>query len=270
MNPQPAQFDGVDYKCPMDLLDLANRLADAASDVVHRYFRTPHGFDSKDDDSPVTIADREAEKTIRDMLAQERPNDGIQGEEFGLSHEESEWRWIIDPIDGTKAFVTGRPTFVNLIALTHNGTPVLGLINQPMTGDRWLGASGHPTFFNGQACSVRDCPGLGAAILATTTPEMFTDGHMDRFDALAGKTAFNIFGGDGYSYGQLASGFLDIVIEAQMKVHDYAALVPVVEGAGGVITDFDGKRLGLGSGDTVLAAGTPELHKAALDVLKSA
>lgn len=144
--------------CPAPMVALAQRLADSSGSVVRRYFRTPVAIDDKADASPVTIADREAEHVIRTIIESQRPDDGIYGEEHGTKNLDAEWVWVIDPIDGTKSFITGRPIFGTLIALLHRGRPVLGIIDQPIVGDRWIGVEGRPTTHNGQPVRVRPCP----------------------------------------------------------------------------------------------------------------
>jgi histidinol phosphatase-like enzyme (inositol monophosphatase family) len=249
-------------------IDLAQRLADAAASVTRRYFRQDLGVEAKDDLTPVTIADREAESAIRELLAAERPGDGIVGEEHGNHNAEHDRVWVIDPIDGTKSFMTGRAIFGTLIALMVEGSPVLGVIDQPVQGERWVGAKGHPTLFNGQPATTRTCPSPAAAVVATTTPEMFkraTD--RESFERLTAASAIQLYGGDCYLYGQLACGWLDLVVEAGMNLYDYAALAPVVTGAGGVISDWQGAPLTGRSDGRVLAAGDPACHETAIGLL---
>lgn len=241
---------------------LAQRLADASGAVIRRYFRDKYAMETKSDASPVTAADREAEQAIRAILQKERPKDGIWGEEFGATDMDADFLWIIDPIDGTKAFATGRPTFGTLIALYKAGEPILGVIDQPVTRERWIGAKGYGTTLNGAHVKCRPCDALGAANIATTAPEYFDEGgSWEKFSKIAKGSAFTIYGGDCYSYGQLATGFLDGVIEGRMSLHDYAALVPIVEGAGGKITDWQGRPLTIGTEkSTVMASGDEKLH----------
>jgi histidinol phosphatase-like enzyme (inositol monophosphatase family) len=238
---------------------LANRLADAAGAAIRPYFRGEIGLETKADASPVTLADRAAEEAMRRILAAEVPRDGVQGEEFGIERESASRRWVLDPIDGTTSFVAGRPIFGALIALLQNGFPVLGVIDQPILAERWVGASGRPTTFNGSTVRTRTCRELPEALLATTSPALFDDHAAEHFMALAGKTAHRrmIWGGDCYNYGLLASGQIDIVCEAGLKLHDFAALVPVVEGAGGTMADWHGDPLHAGSEGHVIALGDP-------------
>jgi len=256
--------------CPAELVTFAERLVEASGPVIRRYFRAGVAITDKADHSPVTVADREAESTIRALIRAERPQDGIIGEEHGEQQADAEFLWVIDPIDGTKAFLTGRPIFATLIALLHRGEPVLGIIDQPITGDRWLGVAGQPTRFNGQPARVRPCPELARAILSTTSPDLFPGGDLERFRQLSARTKFTVYGGDAYGYGLLAAGFQDLVVESGLKLYDFAALAPVVIGAGGLATDWQGRPLGRHSDGRVITAGDPALHAAALAVLGGA
>jgi len=256
-----------------DLIALAHYLADAAGDVVRQYFRTGFHIDGKADSSPVTIADREAEQAIRAILAKERPNDGIHGEEFGSDKGSSGYLWVLDPIDGTKAFATGRPLFGILIGLVHAGEAVLGVMDQPISRERWIGARGHGTRLNDKTVTARPCPDISTANVATTGPDMFEmEEYLRFYHFLKQDTGFTLYGGDCYSYGQLAGGWLDGVVEGHMKLHDYAALIPIVENAGGIITDWQGKPLPLEpSFDAVevIATGDKPLHERLCKVLSA-
>ena len=238
---------------------LANRLADAAGAAIRPYWRGEIGLEAKGDASPVTLADRAAEEAMRRMLTAEVGRDGIQGEEFGIERESASRRWVLDPIDGTTSFVAGRPIFGTLIALLADGFPILGVIDQPILGERWVGATGRGTTFNGAEVRTRPCRELGDALLATTSPSLFDDHAAEHFMALAQKTAHRrmIWGGDCYNYGLVASGQIDLVCEAGLKLHDFAALVPVVEGAGGTMADWNGDPLHAGSQGDVIALGDP-------------
>ncbi len=250
-----------------DLLALAGRLADAAGAVAMRHFRGALAVDAKADASPVTVADREAELAMRSILEAERPEHGIFGEEHGRARLDAEYVWVLDPIDGTKSFVIGKPLFGNLIALLHRGRPLVGIINCPALGERWVGMAGRPTTLNGKPVKSRAGIEPAAAWLATTTPEMFTGGDADAFARLRRGVRHAVYGGDCHSYGLLASGTLDLVAEANMQPYDYMALVPVIEGAGGVVTDWQGAALSIESDGRVLAAGDAALHAAARRLL---
>lgn len=242
---------------------LALRLADAAGDAIRPHFRKLEGAESKDDASPVTVADRAAEEAMRRILLAEVPQDGIQGEEFGASEGRSGRTWVLDPIDGTRSFIVGRPIFGTLIALVDNGFPVLGIIDQPILGERWVGAVGRRTTFNGSPVRTRACARLEGAQIATTSPHLFSPHDAEHYMALIETVANGrlgqgpVYGGDCYNYGLLASGHIDIVCESGLKLHDFAALVPVVEGAGGTMADWKGEPLHAGSDGHVIALGDP-------------
>jgi histidinol phosphatase-like enzyme (inositol monophosphatase family) len=250
-----------------DDIALARALADAAGAAIRPWFRRPFLVETKDDFSPVTIADREAEAAIRALLAEHRPDDGVIGEEYGEDRADAARVWVLDPIDGTRAFVAGRPLFGTLIALMEEGVPVLGVIDQCIIGDRWVGGTDHPTTLNGRRAHVRSCADLAAARLGTTGPFLFNAPDIAKVDALRGAVADSLFGGDCHNYGLVASGHLDLVVESWLKVHDWAALVPVVTGAGGVMTDWAGAPLGIGSDGRVVAAGDARVAEAARAVL---
>ena len=250
---------------------LAHRLADAARAAIRPHFRMPVAAERKGDATPVTIADREAEQAMRKLLTAEVPQDGVHGEEFGVREGKSGRQWVLDPVDGTCAFLAGRATFGTLIALMVEGFPVLGLIDQPIAGERWLGVAGQPTTLNGKPVATRACPELTDATLATTGPQYFTQEEGDRFMALARQTDHKrmVMGGDCYNYALLASGFVDVVCESGLKLHDFAALVPVVEGAGGLMCDWNGEPLHAGSDGHVLALGDPARLEDVLEALGS-
>lgn len=238
---------------------LACRLADAAREAIRPHFRTPVASERKGDSTPVTLADRAAEEAMRRILTAEAPRDSVEGEEFGATAGTSSRTWVLDPIDGTAAFLAGRPIFGTLIALVIEGWPVLGVIDQPILGERWLGATGRQTTFNGNPVHTRACARLADATIATTGPHYFDDHEGAHFMALAARTDHRrmVMGGDCYNYAMLASGQIDLVCEANLKLHDYAALVPVVEGAGGTMCDWNGEPLHAASSGHVLALGDP-------------
>ena len=240
-------------------LALANRLADAAGEVIRPLYRGNWSEERKDDRSFVTEADRAAEAAMRAILESDAASDGIIGEEYGTRNEGAGRQWVLDPIDGTTSFIAGRPIFGTLIALMQDGWPVLGVIDQPITRERWIGATGQATLFNGAPAHTRSCSALDNVVLATTSPHAFTEHEADHFMALAQSVAERkiIYGGDCYNYGLLASGYVDIVCEAGLKLHDFAALAPIVEGAGGTLCDWNGEPLHAGSSGEVLVLGDP-------------
>ena len=242
---------------------LAERLADVAGEAIRPLFRAAYRQELKADHSPVTEADRAAEAAMRRLLDAEAPGDGVVGEEYGEKPGVTGRRWVLDPIDGTRSFTAGRAIFGTLIALVEDGWPVLGIIDQPIQRERWVGVAGRPTLFNGQPARTRGCAALEGALLATTSPHLFAgdevDGYMRLALAVAGGNLRQgpVYGGDCYNYGLLASGQIDLVCEAGLALHDYAALAPVVEGAGGRMCDWQGDPLSATSSGQVLAIGDP-------------
>lgn len=243
---------------------LAHALADAAGDAIRPLFRARFDIETKQDASPVTQADRAAEAAIRAMLERERPAEGIIGEEYGNAREGADRLWVLDPIDGTRSFIAGRPIFGTLIALIEDGSPVLGVIDQPISGERWIGVRGQPTLLSGTPVRTRSCPRVADAHLATTAPHLFAPDEQPAFDRLSAAARDVLWGGDCYNYGLLAAGHLDLVAEAGLKLYDLAALVPVVEGAGGAMRDWQGRPLTRDSDGQVIAVGDPALMEEAL------
>jgi inositol-phosphate phosphatase/L-galactose 1-phosphate phosphatase/histidinol-phosphatase len=248
-------------------LTLALRLADAAGAEIRPHFRRPLIVDDKPDLTPVTVADRAAEAAMRTLIEAHYPGHGIIGEEFGRVREEAEFVWVLDPIDGTKSFISGVPLFGTLIALTRRRRPMLGIIDQPISRERWVGAAGRRTMLNGAPVRSRACPSLAAATLFATTPDMFRDENAAAFARLSAAVKLVRYGADCYAYGLLAAGFVDLVLEANLKPYDFCAMVPIVEGAGGVATDWRGEALDLASDGRILVAGDRRAHSAALALL---
>ncbi|MFZ6762364.1 inositol monophosphatase family protein [Pseudoroseomonas sp. WGS1072] len=258
-----------------DLIAAAEAAAGAAGAVIRPLFRSGLLVEAKGDASPVTEADKAAERAIRALLAERFPQHGVIGEEYGAERAGAEYVWVIDPIDGTRAFVTGRPLFGSLIGLLHRGRPVLGLIDQPATGERWLGMAGAPLRFTGPmggTPGTRPCSRLAEAELSCTSHEMFTAAEAPRFTRLRAAARRVTWGGDCYAYGLLALGLVDLVVESDLRPWDWAALVPVVEAAGGRMTDWQGRPLQLGAGEEagpqqVLAVGDAALLPEATGLL---
>ncbi len=253
-------------------LAFAHRLADVSAAAVMRHFRNLSGVEDKSDGGaydPVTTADREAEQVIRAEVVNNWPGHGVRGEEFGDDSSAAEYCWLVDPIDGTRPFIMGLPVWGTLIALTKGGKPVLGLMNQPFTGERyWSGADS--SFYRGpegeKSIATRACPQLGDAILSTTSPDLFESPRdKQRFDALSEKVRMRWFGGDCYAYCLLAAGHIDLVVESGLSVHDIAPLIPIIERAGGCITNWSGGKAS--DGGHAVACGDPALHEAVLKVL---
>ncbi|HZC87695.1 MAG TPA: histidinol-phosphatase [Steroidobacteraceae bacterium] len=248
-------------------LALAGQLADVARRIVLEHFRAPIAVEHKTDDTPVTVADRDIETQMRRMIRAAFPGHAVRGEEFAAEGS-GEFTWVLDPIDGTKSFISGYPLFGSLIALQQGDRPVLGVIEAPVVAERWVGADGRATLFNGKPARARDCRALAEAILCTTTPETFEGSDWSRFEALSARTALRRFGGDCYLYGMLASGYCDLVVEAKLKPHDFMAVIPIVTGAGGRISDWRGEPLSAASDGRVVAACTEALWRQALDILR--
>ncbi len=249
----------------------AEAALDAAGAAIKPYFRAGIKADEKSDDSPVTVADRLAETIIREHLTAAFPDYGFLGEEFPATQENARYVWVVDPIDGTRAFITGRPSFCTLLGLLEDGVPILGFIDQPITGERWAGGRDVPAGFRnplGGHVGTRTVTALKEAELSSTAPEMFVGDGAARFARLQAHCRRTYWGGDAYAYGLLALGQVDIVAECGLKPWDWAALAPVIQAAGGVVTDWAGAPLRLGHSDgSVLASANQALHAAALAVL---
>lgn len=249
-------------------VDLACRLADAARSIVLAHYRSGVRVEDKPDETPVTKVDRAVEKTLRRLIEAEFPTHGIVGEEFGCHQSGAEYVWVLDPIDGTKAFICGIPVFGTLIGLTRGGKPVLGVIEQPVLGERWIGGTDLATTLNGKPAYTRRRTSWPKVTVCATTPEMFVDRDARSFQSVCDAAKWVRYGTDCYAYGLLASGFVDLVVEADVQVHDYIAPAAVIAGAGGVMTDWAGSALDLHSPtDHVLAAGDPAIHEQALELL---
>jgi histidinol phosphatase-like enzyme (inositol monophosphatase family) len=260
-------------KVPLEaLLDAAHRLANAASSVTMLHFRTNPAADDKGggDFDPVTAADRGAEAAIREILEREFPDHGVIGEEYGSVNEGADYVWTLDPIDGTRAFIIGLPTWGTLIGLQFQGKPLLGLMDQPFVGERFWNDA-RAAWYRGpkglQRCQTRRCASLESALLTATTPDMFAGDDAVRFGRLASAVRMRRFGGDCYSYCMLALGHIDIVAEAKLKPFDIAPLIPIVEKAGGVVASWDGGAAS--EGGQCIACGDPALLPAALAALKN-
>ena len=253
---------------PDDDLELAHRLADAARAAIRPHFRRADlAADTKDADhfDPVTEADRAAEAAMRALLADERPQDGIRGEEFDNVAGTSGRSWVLDPIDGTRGFLSGTPTWGVLVALNQGGAPVLGVIDQPYIGERFWGADGRAVCrgpWGETPLRTRSARPLSEAILFTTFPEVGRDRDRAGFQAVAGGVRLVRYGMDCYAYALLAAGQIDLVIEAGLAAYDIQAPMAVIAAAGGVVTDWRGGPAHLGG--QVLAAANADIHAAAL------
>lgn len=259
------------------LAAFAHRLADASGAAIMPYFRAELSVDDKGGAKglaydPVTAADRDAETAIRALIAAEYPDHGVLGEEHGHQKGASPLTWVLDPIDGTRAFVTGGPQWGTLIALNDGVDPVLGVLDQPFTGERWIGHGGVAELHvrgTARRLKTRACPRIKDAVISSTHPwSYFSDAEQKAFRAIDAKARMSRFGGDCYAYGLLAMGFMDAVIEAALQPWDIQALIPIVEGAGGVITSWSGGDAQ--DGGQVVASGDERLHAELLKMLKPA
>jgi len=250
----------------------ARELAAAADEIVLPLFRTPMDMDDKNPDAmfdPVTKADRDAEQVMRDLISKRYPDHGIEGEEHGLTRPEARMRWILDPIDGTKSFVTGVVSWGVLIGLMCDDEPALGVLRQPFLGETFIGHDGLARYLANSTekpLGVRACPHIGQAILMTTSPLLFPGpGELERFQNVEQQVRMSRYGGDCYNYGLLAAGHIDLVIESGLHRYDIAPLIPIIRAAGGIVTDWQGGNP-LETG-TVIAAGDPRIHAAAMELL---
>lgn len=243
-----------------EALHFANRSADEAGEIARKHFRHKLSVEHKADDSPVTVADRGIEGRLRERISQAYPDHGIFGEEHGVENLDREFVWVVDPIDGTKSFVTGHPLFGGLMALLENGEPRLGQIDMPVMAERWCGVAGQETTLNGVPVRTSACRSLADAYAYTTDPMLFVGDQKRIFEMLKDRARLLRFGGDCYNYALLASGHCDLVLEIGLEPYDFLPVVQIIRGAGGVITDWSGAPLTVYSKGDVLAAATPELH----------
>jgi myo-inositol-1(or 4)-monophosphatase len=257
---------------PFDvLLATAHALADRAGAVILPHFRTGFVIDHKGGDlfDPVTAADRAAETAIREAIAELYPSHGILGEEYGALRAEADYCWVIDPIDGTRAFIVGQPLWGTLIGLKRDGAPLLGLMDQPFVGERFFSGEREAFIRHGgttRPMRTRLCPTHRDALLTASSPDLFTtDEERERFDTLARAVRLRRFGGDCYNYCLLALGQVDLVVEAGLKSYDILPLMPIIERAGGIVSTWDGGDAK--DGGRILAAGDKRLHEAALKLL---
>ncbi len=254
-------------------LTFAHDLADRSGAVTLRYFRKEIAVSNKMSDGgfdPVTAADQAAERAMANLVARTFPDHGIIGEEYGTTGNEARYRWVFDPIDGTRAFIMGQPLWGTLIGLLDGHQPVLGIMNQPFTGERFWASqdAAHYRLRDGRAKRIKTRGGvkLAAAILTTTHPELFTkDRDAKAFKRLSNEVRMTRFGGDCYNYALLAAGHIDLIVEVDLKPHDIVALIPIVERAGGVITTWNGQPAI--NGGRIIAAGDKKLHQTALNTL---
>lgn len=252
------------------LLAFADTLADAARAAILPYFRADHAINHKGGDrfDPVTDADQAAERDMRALISRHRPDDAVLGEEFGETHGASGYRWILDPIDGTRAFISGLPTWGVLIGLYHDGRPLIGIIDQPYLQERYRGwGDGADVVVRGERrqLQVRRCADMSAAILSSTDPYLFAGAETEAFTRVRKAAKLTRYGYDCYAYAMLAAGYIDCVIESGLKTFDVAALIPVVTGAGGGMCDWSGGNAS--QGGQVLAFGDTRIRDQVLPML---
>lgn len=253
---------------PEELLTAALEISDAAAAIPLRYFRSALAVEDKADQSPVTVADRETEQQITRAILQRFPEHGIFGEEFGRRDSSGSLTWIIDPIDGTKSFISGSPLFGMLLGVTRDGVPEAGVIRMPALGEVFGGSRGGPALRNGEEICCRPAPPLADARLYLNESNLLMERQPERFARLMRAGKLRRFAYDCYSFALLAMGQIDAVVDFDLQPYDYMPVVPVIEAAGGVISDWHGSRLGLGSDGSVLAAGSRELHAELLELLR--
>jgi inositol-phosphate phosphatase/L-galactose 1-phosphate phosphatase/histidinol-phosphatase len=263
MTAEPA----ASHPCPPELVALAERMADAVADVHRAHFRRTVAIEWKEDGSPVTEVDKLAERTVRELVTATFPDHGVIGEEFPPLRPDADYVWVVDPLDGTKLYLSGKPQFALLLALAHRGRFILGLIDQPILGERWVGANGRGTTLNGRPVRTRDCVQLAEAVICRPGVGDNTLDADEAIDRVSRSGRWVHWGVTPYDCGLLASGFIDLIVTAGPKLHDLAPLDPLIRNAGGAVSDWKGARLDLGSRDYLVAAATKDLLDQALPLL---
>ena len=265
-------------KIDPETIRFAHRLADAAGAVIRPYFRRPievadKGAPKGNEFDPVTAADRGAEEALREIIRAERPQDAILGEEFGETPGTSGRRWVLDPVDGTRAFITGHHMWGTLIALEEQGERILGIIDQPVLRERFIGYPGCAQIISPEGTAplrTRACASLSEAVVTTTHPWSYFDAREEEaFVRVASAARMSRFGGDCYGYALLAAGYTDLVVESGLRPWDVAALIPVVENAGGIVTSWKGEKLGDAETCDLIAAGDARVHAEAVKLLNA-
>jgi myo-inositol-1(or 4)-monophosphatase len=257
----------------VDFAAFVDELATVAGEAVRPFFRTTLGVENKGKGGlfdPVTAADRAAEQAMRSLIRKAFPQHGIVGEEFKDEEANAAYVWVLDPIDGTKSFISGMPAWGTLIGLLKNGLPVYGMMHQPFIGERFTG-DGASARYRGPAgdrrLNVRACASLSEATLFTTSPLLMSKEERGLFETVQAKARLARYGGDCYAYCMIAAGFVDLVVETGLKPHDIVALIPIIEGAGGIITNWSGKAAT--GGGRIVAAGDKRVHVEALKLLQA-
>jgi inositol-phosphate phosphatase / L-galactose 1-phosphate phosphatase / histidinol-phosphatase len=250
-------------------LPFAHRLADEADRMICANADTALSTKTKPDKTFVTALDLKIEEQLRSLINDEHPTHGVWGEEFATTNVDADWVWTLDPIDGTMALVCGIPVYSTLISLCCDGKPVLGIMHFPATRERWVGMQGERTTFNGAVCQSSAAESLAQAIMTASNPDFFKqEAEKCALEAMTKNTAWRVYGSAAMAYGRLASGRTHVALDADLKIYDYAPFVPIIEGAGGVISDWEGNALHLRSGHRVLAAANKALHDLALNVVQ--
>jgi myo-inositol-1(or 4)-monophosphatase len=255
----------------IDFSQFVNELATVSGQAILPFFRTAIATDDKSrggDFDPVTEADRAGESTMRQIIKRSFPTHGVVGEEFGSDREDAEYVWVLDPIDGTRAFIAGLPTWGTLIGLSRNGQPAFGMMHQPFTGERFFGDGGRSTYQGPggeRQLRTRRCASLKDAIISTTSPKLFAGDELRAYDRVESVAKLARYGCDCYAYCMLAAGHVDLVVESGLKPYDIVALIPIIEGAGGIVTSWDGGSAA--QGGRIVAAGDRRVHAAAIELL---
>jgi len=256
---------------PIDFKHFVNELATLSGQAILPFFRTSIAAEDKSRGGafdPVTEADRASEAVMRQLIKRTFPTHGIVGEEFGSEGTDAEYVWVLDPIDGTRAFIAGLPTWGTLIGLSRRGQPVFGMMHQPFTGERFFGDGGSATFEGPggeRKLLSRRCESLKDAIISTTSPKLFAGEDLRAYDRVESVARLARYGCDCYAYCMLAAGHIDLVVESGLKPYDIVALIPIVEGAGGLVTAWDGGSAA--EGGRIVAAGDRRVHAAAVELL---
>jgi myo-inositol-1(or 4)-monophosphatase len=255
----------------VDFAAFVDQLATVAGDAILPFFRTSLSIEDKNPGSsfdPVTAADRAAEAAMRTLIRRTFPGHGVIGEEYGDEHADAEYVWVLDPIDGTKSFISGMPAWGTLIALTRSGKPVFGMMHQPFLRERFNG-DGQIARYRGPAgerqLMVRPCENLTHAVMSTTSPRLMNDKDRSAFARVEAAARLSLYGGDCYAYCMLAAGHIDLVIETGIKPHDIVPLIPIITGARGIVTTWSGEAAE--NGGRIIAAGDKRVHAAALALL---
>lgn len=247
----------------------AERFADISRAIIRKEINHPRQVSAKSDATPVTPIDQKVERALRAAIEEAFPDHGIIGEEYDPINADSDYVWVLDPIDGTMAFIAGLSTFGTLIALTWRGAPILGILDSPITEERWIGVDGHGTTLNGTAITVRICKSLDQAFAHTSSPLYFEPDESDTnaYHRIKDAVHWLIYGGGCHAYGRVAHGYIDVAFETAHDIHDYMALAPIISNAGGFISDWQGNPLTLASGPRFIASGDQRVHEQALKIL---